>query len=601
LNHKRFTGLNNFWNGHLQKHAREGGVSRREFRLRRKDNGEIRVIEAVETVRANAKGEVEWVVGTNLDVTERRRAEAKMRESELRYRAFFENAATGAVELDSSGRFLSANQRFCELVGYVEQELKSLRAMDLTHPDDRERERSIVSAFLSGKTDTVDYEKRFVRKDGRSIWSRVNAALVKDETGALLYTVGVISDIDGQKRTTDALRESEEKFRNSVADAAIGFAMNTPDGVFVDANAVFCRLTGYSVEELRRMTFSDLAHPDDIPANMKAAQRMLSGEVASYVIENRHCRKDGSLVWVRKSLSTTRDSKGQVKWIVALVEDVSERIQAEANLKHLNATLEERVREEIVKRQEAQARLAQAEKLSALGQLAGGVAHDFNNIAQAVTGGASMIGRHAEDPAKVRRYAGMLAEAATRAASITRRLLSLARRGDLKAEAVDVAPLLQGLREFLSHTLGPNVALQVKAPTDLPPIFVDKGQLETALVNLATNARDALDGTGSITFAAALERLPGGRNLIGLAPRLLYPHRGHRYRSGHGCGDDRTGYGAVLHHQGAWQRHGPRSADGAGLRPAVGRRSRSPKRHRARHDDLDLAARRRRGRDLAAS
>jgi PAS domain S-box-containing protein len=292
----------------------------------------------------------------------------------------------------------------------------------------------------------------------------------------------VVETNENLERTVEAktsqIRESEEKLRNAVADAAIGFAMNTPDGVYIDANPAYCRLTGYSLEELRGMTFSEVVHPDDAVSNMENARRMLGGEIDNYVVENRYRRKDGAAVWVRKSLSTTRDEKGKYKWIVALVEDVSERKQAEAELLRLNATLEQRVHEAIEARQAAQSRLAQAEKLGALGQLAGGVAHDFNNIAQAVTGGASMIGRHADDPVRVRRYAGMLAEAATRAASITRRLLSLARRGHLQAEAVEVAPLLEGLREFLSHTLGANVAMQLKAPTSMPRVLVDKGQLK---------------------------------------------------------------------------------------------------------------------------
>ena len=118
------------------------------------------------------------------------------------------------------------------------------------------------------------------------------------------------------------------------------------------------------------------------------------------------------------------------------VEDVTERREAEAQLKQLNATLEERVRDAVGAQETAYASLAQAEKLSALGQLAGGVAHDFNNITQAITGAASIIGRYADDPEKVRRYAAMMAETASRAASITKRLLSLARRSDLKAEPV---------------------------------------------------------------------------------------------------------------------------------------------------------------------
>jgi CheY-like chemotaxis protein len=112
----------------------------------------------------------------------------------------------------------------------------------------------------------------------------------------------------------------------------------------------------------------------------------------------------------------------------------------------------------------------------------------------------------------------MMAQTASRAASITNRLLSLARRSDLKAEPLDVAPVLEGLREVLVHTLGPRIALHVRAAKDLPRVLADKGQLETALLNLASNARDAIDGDGAITLTAIRDDLAGGREPVGLAP-----------------------------------------------------------------------------------
>lgn len=153
----------------------------------------------------------------------------------------------------------------------------------------------------------------------------------------------------------------------------------------------------------------------------------------------------------------------------------------------------------------AQARAAHAERMQALGQLAGGIAHDFNNILQAVQGAAALIDKRAGDAGSVRRFARLIGEASERGSSITRRLLSFARRGELRAEPVETASLLYDLREVLQHTLGSPIAVEVDIGADLPALLADKGQLETALVNLATNARDAMESGGTLTFIATAE------------------------------------------------------------------------------------------------
>jgi PAS domain S-box-containing protein len=152
----------------------------------------------------------------------------------------------------------------------------------------------------------------------------------------------------------------------------------------------------------------------------------------------------------------------------------------------------------------AQARAAHAERLQALGQLAGGIAHDFNNVLQVVQGSASLIVKRAADPEGLQRLAGAIDDAAERGASITRRLLAFARRGELRAEPVDVLAVLCGLKEVLNHTLGSTIKVELCVDAHLPPLLADRGQLETVLVNLATNARDAMPAGGTLTFAATL-------------------------------------------------------------------------------------------------
>ncbi len=194
----------------------------------------------------------------------------------------------------------------------------------------------------------------------------------------------------------------------------------------------------------------------------------------------------------------------------ALRHSVAERQAAMDQLRTLNEGLEARVRHEINRREQAMALLAQSQRMEALGQLAGGIAHDFNNVLQAVTGGLSLIERRANDPEAVHRLAVMAADAAGRGAAVTRRLLTFARRGELQAVAVDSHELMESLREMLGPVLGANIRLTVDAPDALPKLWADRAQLETVLVNLAVNARDAMPEGGTIALSARVDQAGAG-------------------------------------------------------------------------------------------
>ena len=193
----------------------------------------------------------------------------------------------------------------------------------------------------------------------------------------------------------------------------------------------------------------------------------------------------------------------------ALRHSLAERQTAMNALQALNEGLEARVRQEIAIREQAQAQLAHAQRMEALGQLAGGIAHDFNNVLQAVTGGLSLIQRRSGDAEAVRRLSGMAADAAGRGAAITGRLLTFARRGELQAVPVQPVVLLEGLRAMLGPTLGANITVLVAVPASLPSLLADRAQLETALVNLAINARDAMPHGGTLSLSAGAEMAGG--------------------------------------------------------------------------------------------
>ena len=202
----------------------------------------------------------------------------------------------------------------------------------------------------------------------------------------------------------------------------------------------------------------------------------------------------------------------------ALLASLRDRQAAMEALQGLNDELESRIRQETASRVQAQEQLAQSQRMEALGLLVGGIAHDFNNVLQAVTGGLSLIQRRAGDADAVRRLAGMAADAAARGAAITGRLLTFARRGELAAVPLAALPLLENLRHILATTLGAGIEIQVEGAPDLPDLLADKAQLETALINLAINARDAMPAGGTLVLGAVAETTAAAPHPAGLKP-----------------------------------------------------------------------------------
>ena len=274
---------------------------------------------------------------------------------------------------------------------------------------------------------------------------------------------------------------------------------------------------GFAAEDVLGRRDDDLLLPDDA-ARLTAFKRSVldSGQPARATMP---LQVQGRAMCFDITIEPLRDEDGAVAGLTVAAIDITEQTEAAAELRRLNETLEQRVREAVDAREAAQIALAQAQRLEALGQLAGGIAHDFNNVLQAVTGGLHLITRRAGDADAVRQIAGMAANAAARGAAITGRLLAFGRRDQLRAEPVRVCGLFSGMQEMLAHTLGAGVAVAVDAGEPGLCLLADRGQLETVLVNLAVNARDAMPGGGTLNFAASLDIIRDDRP-DGLPDRL---------------------------------------------------------------------------------
>lgn len=287
----------------------------------------------------DAEGNVVGILGTFEDITERMQAEEALRDSEARFRSLFESAATGMFTISPMGRILRGNKAFCDFLGYSKNELLDLTVDDITHPTDKKRTADNYRSLIGGQCQTIDYEKCYVRKDGSTIWGRASVSSVLGDDSTPQYYVGLVQNITERKQAEKELRESEERFRAIFEQAAVGVAQVTPDGGLRRVNKKFCDIVGYSREEIQKLTFQDITHPDDLDADLAYVEQMLAGEIQTYSMEKRYIRKDGSLIWVNLTVGLRRDPEGQPNYFVSVVEDISQRKQAEKALRKSEANI----------------------------------------------------------------------------------------------------------------------------------------------------------------------------------------------------------------------------------------------------------------------
>lgn len=328
--------------------------------------------------------------------------------------------------------------------------------------------------------------------------------------------VGTCIDVTDRRQAQAALAESEARLTASIRAGRLAiyeFDLIKPEGKW-DARAR--EIWGFSEDEAISVeAFMRGLHPEDRDRVREAAQAALQPTGTrrfeqEYRVIN---QRTGATHWVRDVSEVIFDGEIALR-IHGIAQDITASkaaeqalARSEANLRLLNQKLEERVRSEVAAREEAQTRIAHLQRMEALGQLAGGIAHDFNNVMQAVQGGARLIERAPSDAERVKRLAKMVSEAAQRGASITGRLLAFSQRGDLRTGPVDSIRMLFELREVLHHTMGAGIGVVVDTPATLPSLQADKGQLETVIINLAANARDAMNGKGLITLSAVADTL----------------------------------------------------------------------------------------------
>ncbi len=378
------------------------------------------------------------------------------------------------------------------------------------HPEDREATEQKFRDAVAGDVREYSVQYRIIRpSDGEVRWISVKSTIERDENGTAIRLVGAHSDVTEQVAAEQALRQSEERFRklaDQLAELNATLAQRVEektrerdriwnvsqdlllvadrDGVWRTVNPAWTRTLGWSEAELLNRTSEWLQHPDDGGAT-RAQVRKLGESETTVRFESRFRHKDGSYRW----LSWTGVSDKE--HIYAVARDV---------------TAEKAAAERLKATEEA---LLQSQKMEAVGQLTGGIAHDFNNLLTGIVGSLDLLQTRLNQGRtdNVARYINAAMTSANRAAALTHRLLAFARRQPLIPKSVDANALVVSLEDLLRRTIGETIDLEIIAADDLWGTLCDPNQLESALLNLAINARDAMPDGGRLVIATSNARL----------------------------------------------------------------------------------------------
>ncbi|MCX8033402.1 MAG: PAS domain S-box protein [Thermoleophilia bacterium] len=413
---------------------------------------------------------------------QKEQSERLARATEAKYEAVFEATGTATLLVEPDGTISLGNQECLRVTGYTPAELMGTKWTRYVAPESLETLLDLASTYYQERSSASlpaeprRYNVHFVRKDGELRQAAVTVGFIQ-ETGQLVVS---ILDVTEEHQAVAAVKASELFFKRLFeGHSAAKLLIDPSTGQILDANEAAARLYGWSRDELRRMTIDQInaAPPDQI---QEARKRVLAGEQSRF--EFTHRRADGSQIDV-EVFSAGISVPGRDPVIYAIVHDITDRKAAERE------------------RAELQSRIAQLEKMEAIGQLAGGIAHDFNNLLTTILGYCDLIlADENRCPAPVREDVTEIKTAAERGASLTRQILAFSRRQTLRPELTSLNAVVQQMESFLRRTLGETIELLVVLASDLAPVEVDVHQFERVLLNLALNARDAMPAGGRLVI-----------------------------------------------------------------------------------------------------
>ncbi len=452
----------------------QGYVWNFEYQVHDKDGRKIWLLENSRAIR-DARGTVLYYVGTVENITDRKRAEEALRKSEERFRSMFEATAIGVAVADMNGHLVESNRRLQEMLGFSGEELHRRVFTKFTHPEDASADMELYKELITGKRDHYQMEKRYIRKDDRVVWVRLTVSLMRGAGNEPHFAIGMVEDITERKRAEEALRQSEAEYRSLIQGAAYGIYRCTTEGKFLDVNPALVAMLGYDSEA--ELLAANLA--TEIYRDPGERARIVARHLERWDgLEVEWKRKDGTPITVRLSGRVVRGTQSELAYFEGIAENITEQRLLEAQFR-------------------------QAQKMEAVGRLAGGVAHDFNNLLMVMRGYTELLLSRlsANDP--LRRNAEEIQKAADRATSLTQQLLAFSRKQVMQPKIFDLNAVVSDTEKMLRRLIGEDIELATILGAELGRVKADPGQIEQVILNLAVNARDAMPQGGKLVMETA--------------------------------------------------------------------------------------------------
>jgi PAS domain S-box-containing protein len=428
--------------------------------------------------RVNYSREDGIAYATARDVTEKKRAEEALRENEERMKLAMQAGNMGLYDLNVQTGEAVVNPEYALMLGYDPAEFHETNAqwIERLHPDDREPVAAVYQAYVQGELPHYKVEFRQKTKDGAWKWIlSYGRIMARDADGSPRRMLGVHVDISERKEAEEALREREEQLRVIFDTSQAGIILVDPQGTILFANNRMAEMFGMPLSQLNGSSYPEHLYATEWQTGDALMRQLIRGDIQEVAVERHYLRADGSDFWGFLSGKRLVNPDGSLRALVGIIADLTEQ-------------------------KKLQEQLSQAQKMESVGRLAGGVAHDFNNMLNVILGHAELARMKEVLSPPLREHIEQIQKAAERSAAIVRQLLAFARKQTVTPKVLDLNEIVDSMLKMLRRLIGEEIDLVWRPGKELWPVRMDPAQIDQILANLCINARDAIAGVGRITI-----------------------------------------------------------------------------------------------------